>query len=29
VKEDKREVVIDYTEKGIKFLEEIKHSRPK
>lgn len=29
VKEDKREVVIDYTEKGIKFLEELKHSQPK
>jgi len=29
VKEDKREVVIDYTERGITFLNEIKHSRLK
>ena len=28
-KEDKREVVIDYTEKGLCFLDEIKSSRLK
>lgn len=29
VKEDRREVVIDCTEKGMNFLDEVKHSRLK